>query len=163
VVGVDKGENEQDNVSDSGSVRSRSNRSSKTSMSKKTKMKKPRRNVKEGSPMEEENLIAVIKELVVDDKEIELLYELSEVLRLCKFNSKAKELCDEVKKYVKDVNTKIKGLFSVEQINFAKEFPIVNELFPQLGLGNVVGSGMVENVGGNDKGERVRKGKSDNK
>ena len=73
VIGVDKGENEQDNVSDTGSVRSRSNKSSKTSMSKKTKMKKPRRNVKEGSPMEEENLIAVIKELVVDDKEIELL------------------------------------------------------------------------------------------
>ena len=163
VIGVDKGENEQDNVSDTGSVRSRSNKSSKTSMSKKTKMKKPRRNVKEGSPMEEENLIAVIKELVVDDKEIELLYELSEVLRLCKFNIKAKELSEEVKKYVKDVNMKIKGLFSVEQVIFAKEFPIVNELFPQLGLGNVVGSGIVENVGGNDKGERVRKGKSDNK
>ena len=162
VIGVDKGENEQDNVSDTGSVRSRSNKSSKTSMSKKTKMKKPRRNVKEGSPMEEENLIAVIKELVVDDKEIELLYELSEVLRLCKFNGKAKELSEEIKKYVKDVNAKIKGLFSVEQVNFAKEFPIVNELFPQLGLGNVVGS-TVENVGGNDKGERVRKGKNENK
>ena len=57
VIGVDKGENEQDNVSDTGSVRSRSNKSSKTTMSRKTKMKKPRRNVKEGSPMEEENLI----------------------------------------------------------------------------------------------------------
>ena len=128
---------EEDNVSDSGSVRSKSNKSSKSSMTRKTKMRKPNRTVREGSPMEEENLISILKDLKIDQAQIDGLSELGEVLMMCKFNSKAEEILKQKDSYVKNVNAKIDNMFSVEQVKYYNENPIINEIFPELSLGKI--------------------------
>ena len=128
---------EEDNVSDSGSVRSQSNKSSKSSMTRKTKMRKPNRTVREGSPMEEENIISILKDLKIDQSQIDGLFELGEVLMMCKYNSKAEEILKQKDSYVKNVNAKIENLFSVEQVKYYNENPIINEIFPELSLGKI--------------------------
>ena len=140
IIDINKNDNEQDNVSDSGSVRSQSNKSSKSTLSRKTKMRKPKRNVREGSPMEEENLIGILKDLKISQDEINGLIELGEVLLLCKFNAKAEELIKQKDLYVQTVNAKISNLFSIEQVNYIKENPIIHEIFPDLPLGNLIPS-----------------------
>ena len=128
---------EEDNVSASGRVRSQSNKSSKSSMTRKTKMRKPNRTVREGSPMEEENIISILKDLKIDQSQIDGLFELGEVLMMCKYNSKAEEILKQKDSYVKNVNAKIENLFSVEQVKYYNENPIINEIFPELSLGKI--------------------------
>ena len=128
--------NEIDNVSDSGSVRSSS--SKKSSKTKKNKKKTTKKNIKEGSPLEEENLIEILKDLKIDEKEINKINELIDVLILLKLNEKSEELNKLKDDYVINVNNKINKMFLIEQIKFANEHPEINDLFPQLNLTSII-------------------------
>ena len=139
MIDLNKNDNEFDNVSDSGSVRSSSSKNSKFSKSSKKKKKKNiKKNVKEGSPLEEENLILVLKELKLDEKEINKINELIDVLNLCKFNEKSEDLNQLKEDYVKNVNNKINKMFLIQQIQFANEHPEINDLFPELNLSSII-------------------------
>ena len=56
---------------------------------------------------------------------------------MCKYNSKAEEILKQKDSYVKNVNAKIENLFSVEQVKYYNENPIINEIFPELSLGKI--------------------------
>ena len=119
-------------------VQKKSGRSSSSKYSKsstRTKKKKNlKRNVKEGSPIEEECIIENLKELKIEDSFINKLNELSEVLILVKMNDKANQISNLVKEYVLEVNAKIKKLFLFKQIQYANEHPEICELFQELKL-----------------------------
>lgn len=134
MMDLNKNDNEIDNVSESASVSSKSSKFSK----KKNKKKSIKKNVKEGSPFEEENLIEVLKELKIEEKEINKINELIDVLILCKFNEKSEELKKLKEDYVKNVNNKIDKMFSIQQIQFANQHPEINDLFPQLNLNSII-------------------------
>ena len=140
IIDLNKNDNEIDNVSDSGSVRSSSSKKSSSSKYSKSKKKKKtiKKNIKEGSPFEEENLIEILKDLKIDEKEINKINELIDVLILVKFNEKSDELNKLKDDYVKNVNNKINKMFLIEQIKFANEHPEINDLFPQLNLSSII-------------------------
>ena len=142
IIDINKNENEEDNVSDSGSIRSGKSKKSSSSkfskFSKKTKNKKNKRNVKEGSPLEEEYLIEILKDFKYEDKEFKSVEEFCDVLNLCKFNSKSNSLREINNLYEKEVNGKIKKMFLINQINFANEHPEINDLFPELNLSQII-------------------------
>lgn len=124
----------EDNVSDTGSIRSQSMKSGVSKASKKTKMKNPKRNLKEGSPMEEENLIAILKDLKIEDGVLETITDLISTLFLLKKTEKAIELKQAKENYITDVNKRLQGLYSIEQMKFINNNPQLNELFPELKL-----------------------------
>jgi hypothetical protein len=141
----------EDNVSDSGSVvsglsnlsntkskkssLSKMSKSSKNSkMTKKSKNKIAKRNVKEGSPLEEEFLITILEELKLTDEDIENFRELVRVLNFIKNSSIAEELGSCLKSYIENVNTTVKSLLSVAQQDFINTHPEIKELFPGLNL-----------------------------
>ena len=134
---------EIDNVSDSGSVISgsskKSGRSSSSKMSKSKKKKKnTKRNVKEGSPMEEEFIIENLKELKIEDGFIKEMNELSDVLMMSKMNNKSEELRNMINDYINEVNYKIKKLFLYKQIQYVNEHPEICELFPNFDLNSIL-------------------------
>ena len=141
IIDINKNDNEEDNVSDTGSIKSGNSKkssSSKYSRSSKKKNKKTKRNVKEGSPFEEEFLIEILKDFKYDEKDYKSTEEFCDVLNLCKFNSKSEELRKLNNLYEKNVNGKIKTMFLISQINFANEHPEINELFPELNVGPII-------------------------
>ena len=133
-----------DNVSDSGSVlSSKSGRSSKSSrskisstskMSKKSKQKLSKRNIKEGSPIEEEYLIMVLAELKLDDAYLESIKDLVKVLNYVNLNEKSNELQLALDAYLINVNNVCSGLLSVAQQDYINNHPEIKELFPSLNL-----------------------------
>ena len=135
---------EIDNVSDSGSVVSGSSKksgrssSSKMSKSKKSKKKNIKRNVKEGSPMEEEFIIENLKELKIEDAFIQSMNELCDVLMMSKMNSKSEELRNLINEYINEVNYKIKKLFLYKQIQYVNEHPEICDLFPNFELNTIL-------------------------
>ena len=135
---------EMDNVSDSGSVISGSSKksgrssSSKMSKSKKTKKKNMKRNIKEGSPMEEEFIIENLKELKIKDDFIKDMNELCDVLMMCKMNDKSEELRNIINEYIIEVNNKVKKLFLYKQIQFVNEHPEICDLFPNFELNSIL-------------------------
>ena len=135
---------EIDNVSDSGSVVSGSSKksgkssSSRMSKSKKGKKKNMRRNVKEGSPMEEEFLIENLKELKIEDGFIKEMNELSDVLMMSKMNNKSEELRSMINEYINEVNYKTKKLFLYKQIKYVNEHPEICDLFPNFELNTIL-------------------------
>ena len=135
---------EIDNVSDSGSVVSGSSKksgkssSSRMSKSKKGKKKNMRRNVKEGSPMEEEFLIENLKELKIEDGFIKEMNELSDVLMMSKMNNKSEELRSMINEYINEVNYKTKKLFLYKQIKYVNEHPEIWDLFPNFELNTIL-------------------------
>ena len=135
---------EMDNVSDSGSVISGSSKksgrssSSKMSKSKKTKKKNMKRNIKEGSPMEEEFIIENLKELKIKDDFIKDMNELCDVLMMCKMNDKSEELRNIINEYIIEVNNKVKKLFLYKQIQFVNEHPEICDLFPNSELNSIL-------------------------
>ena len=134
---------EIDNVSDSGSVISgsskKSGRSSSSKMSKSKKKKKnTKRNVKEGSPMEEEFIIENLKELKIEDGFIKDMNELCDVLMMSKMNNKSEELRNMINDYINEVNYKIKKLFLYKQIQYVNEHPEICELFPNFDLNSIL-------------------------
>ena len=135
---------EMDNVSDSGSVVSGSSKksgrssSSKMSKSKKNKKKNTRRNVKEGSPMEEEFIIETLKELKIEDTFVQSMNELSDVLLMSKMNDKSNELRNMINDYVSEVNYKVKKLFLYKQIQYVNEHPEICDLFPNFELNSIL-------------------------
>ena len=135
---------EIDNVSDSGSVISGSSKksgrssTSKMSKSKKSKKKNLKRNVKEGSPMEEEFIIENLKELKIEDAFIQSMNELCDVLMMSKMNSKSEELRNLINEYINEVNYKIKKLFLYKQIQYVNEHPEICDLFPNFELNSIL-------------------------
>ena len=135
---------EIDNISDTGSVISGSSKksgrssSSKMSKSKKIKKKNMKRNVKEGSPMEEEILIENLKELEIKDEFIRDINELCDVLIMTKMNDKSEELRNTIKEYLNEVNTKVKKLFSYKQIQFVNAHPEICDLFQDFELNSIL-------------------------
>ena len=135
---------EIDNVSDSGSVISDSSKKSwKSSLSKKSKSKKIKkkhikRNVKEGSPMEEEIIIENLKELEIKDEFIKDMNELCEVLIMTKMNDESKELRNTINEYLNEVNAKVKKLFSYKQIQFVNIHPEICDLFRDFELNSIL-------------------------
>lgn len=141
----------EDNVSDSGSVvsglsnlsntkskkssMSKMSKSSKNSkMTKKSKNKIAKRNVKEGSPLEEEFLITILEELKLSDEDIENFRELVRVLNFNKNSSIADEIESLLQSYIETVNSTVKNLLSVAQQDFINTHPEIKELFPGLNL-----------------------------
>ena len=112
----------------------------------KKKNKKTKRNIKEGSPFEEEFLIEILKDFKYDEKDYKSTEEFCDVLNLCKFNSKSNELRKLNNLYEKEVNGKIQKLFLISQINFANEHPEINELFPELNLGLIINNNNNNNM-----------------
>jgi len=137
-----KNDVEIDNVSETASVNSKSSKFSKS----KKKKKNVKKNVKEGSPFEEENLIEILKELKIEEKEINKIEELIDVLISCKFNEKGEQLKKLKDDYVKNVNNKIDKIFSFQQIQFANEHPEINDLFPELNLNSIINNNNKNNV-----------------
>ena len=135
---------EIDNVSDSGSVASGSSKksgrssSSKMSKSKKGKKKNLKRNIKEGSPMEEEFIIENLKELKIEDGFITSMNELCDVLMMCKMNNKSEELQNLINEYINKVNNTVKKLFLFKQIQYVNEHPEICELFPNFDLNSIL-------------------------
>ena len=135
---------EIDNVSDSGSVMSGSSKksgkssSSKMSKSKKTKKKNMKRNVKEGSPMEEEFIIENLKDLKISDQFIKDMNELCDVLMMTKMNNKSEELRNILNEYINEVNCKVKKLFLYKQIQYVNDHPEICELFPNFDLNSIL-------------------------
>lgn len=137
-----KNDVEIDNVSETASVNSKSSKFSKS----KKKKKNVKKNVKEGSPFEEENLIEILKEMKIEEKEINKIEELIDVLISCKFNEKGEQLKKLKDDYVKNVNNKIDKIFSFQQIQFANEHPEINDLFPELNLNSIINNNNKNNV-----------------
>ena len=135
---------EIDNVSDSGSVVSGSSKksgrtsSSKMSKSKKGKKKNMKRNVKEGSPMEEEFIVENLKELKIEDPFIQSMNELCDVLLMSKMNDKSVEMRNMINEYITEVNHKVKKLFLYKQIQYVNEHPEICELFPNFELNTIL-------------------------
>ena len=108
------------------------------SKSKKTKKKNMKRNIKEGSPMEEEFIIENLKELKIKDDFIKDMNELCDVLMMCKMNDKSEELRNIINEYIIEVNNKVKKLFLYKQIQYVNEHPELCELFPDFGLNSIL-------------------------
>jgi elongator complex protein 1 len=142
----------EDNVSDSGSVvsglsnlsnskskRSSTSKTSKSSkLTKKSKNKIAKRNVKEGSPLEEEFLITILQELKLAEEDLENLRELVRVLNFVKNSAVADELSTTLNIYVENVNSTVKSLLSVPQQDFINAHPEIKDLFPSLNLNDIV-------------------------
>jgi hypothetical protein len=136
----------EDNVSDSGSVVSsgsyKTGKSSKTRksgssrMTKKSQAKLAKRNVKEGSPLEEEFLIMVLSELKLAQTEIDNIKDLLWIMSF--LNSSpgyAKELKTILESYLKNVNSVLNinnNLLTVAQQDYINKNPEIREIFPKL-------------------------------
>ena len=87
-----------------------------------------------------------MKELKIEEKEINKIEELIDVLISCKFNEKGEQLKKLKDDYVKNVNNKIDKIFSFQQIQFANEHPEINDLFPELNLNSIINNNNKNNV-----------------
>jgi hypothetical protein len=141
----------EDNVSDTGSVVSGGSRSSSRSMksskskmsstsskmSKKSKQKLSKRNIKEGSPIEEEFLIMILSELKIEDSIVEPIRDLIRVLYFINQITTATELQNILTDYLQNVNPVCTNLLSVPQQDFINNHPEIKDLFPNLNLNNI--------------------------
>jgi elongator complex protein 1 len=126
-----------DNVSDTGSVVSSvSNKSSKSKKSTSSKMTKKsinkisRRTVKEGSPLEEDYLLIILRELKLSQQDIANVNEFILVLNFIKQTDLAKQISLLLNDYMQTVSPVITyELFNVAQQNFINTHPEVKDLF----------------------------------
>ena len=126
----------EDNVSDSGSIISssskKSSKSKKTTSSrltKKSQAKMSKRNVKEGSPLEEDFLIMIISELFLSEDHVNEINNLVNVLYLLGKSDEGKELSFVLKEYLKKINPNTK-IYNVIQQDFFNKYPEIKEIFP---------------------------------
>lgn len=145
----------EDNVSDSGSVISssskKSSKSKKTTSSrltKKSQAKMSKRNVREGSPLEEDFLIMIIGELFLTDEHINEINNLVSVLHNIGKAEEAKELKDALNDHLKNVNPYTK-FYNVQQQEFINCHPEIKNIFPE--TFNKPRDEMPINSGKNDK------------
>lgn len=116
------------NVSASFSGKSQISNYSK--MSKKAKNKAKLKKIKEGSPLEEDFLINVLKDLKMTQPDIENTKELVTVLNYVGLCDISDELKKALENYISTVNSGV--FYNIAQQDFLNSNPVLRELFPNL-------------------------------
>lgn len=126
----------EDNVSDSGSIISSSSKKSSKSrkttssrLTKKSQAKMSKRNVREGSPLEEDFLIMLISELHLSEDHINEINNLVNILYFLGKSKEGHDLSSVLKDYLKIVNPNTK-IYNIQQQDFLNQHPQIEQIFP---------------------------------
>ena len=122
--------NFDENISQAGSASfsGKSQISNYSKMTRKAKNKAKLKKVKEGSPLEEDFLITVLKDLKMTQEDIDNTKELITVLNyvgICEISNELKKLMED---YISIVNSAV--FYNIAQQDFLNSHPELKELFP---------------------------------